>query len=198
MRRGFTLIELLIVLAILATMMAIIVPSFSMVPSVQISMAAKDSLRLMRYARNMALQTQQPITITFSPGSIALSSPLDDSHVTTSNIEEKSSSTVPASASAPSSMRTAVQGGSVEEVAITKYYDLVGFEFLNYTDNIENSTSVLSTEKKTTASTFSITIRTNGTMRPFKLRVHEKDDESGRGGDVISFDFLCSGTIENE
>ncbi|MEG2464552.1 MAG: hypothetical protein RSB14_00800, partial [Kiritimatiellia bacterium] len=153
-------------------MMAIIVPSFSMVPSVQISMAAKDSLRLMRYARNMALQTQQPITITFSPGSIALSSPLDDSHVTTSNIEEKSSSTVPASASAPSSMRTAVQGGSVEEVAITKYYDLVGFEFLNYTDNIENSTSVLSTEKKTTASTFSITIRTNGTMRPFKLRVH--------------------------
>ena len=66
MRNGFTLIELLIVLAIFSVTMAIIVPTFSMVSSAQVAMAAKDTLRLMRYARNMALQTQQPVTLEFS------------------------------------------------------------------------------------------------------------------------------------
>ena len=48
MRRGFTLIELLIVMAILGVMMAIIVISGGMVSATQLSMATKDSLRLMR------------------------------------------------------------------------------------------------------------------------------------------------------
>ena len=67
MRGGFTLIELLIVLAILGALTFVVVPAMSISGSVQVSLAAKDTLRLMRYAHNMALQTQQPITLTFAP-----------------------------------------------------------------------------------------------------------------------------------
>ncbi|MBR4317479.1 MAG: hypothetical protein IKT85_01880, partial [Kiritimatiellae bacterium] len=68
---------MLIVMAILGVMMAIIVMSAGMVTATQVAMASKDTLRLMRYARNMALQTQQPVTLTFAPGTITLDTPFD-------------------------------------------------------------------------------------------------------------------------
>ena len=72
-RAGFTLIELLIVLGILGVMALAIIPSFANMGGLQVSIAAKDSLRLMRYARRVAIQTQQPVTVTFSPGQIRVS-----------------------------------------------------------------------------------------------------------------------------
>ena len=77
-KRGFTLIELLVVLAILGIAVAVVVPQIGNSASTQVSMAAKDTLRLMRYARNMALQTQQPMEIVFSPGRIVLASAFDE------------------------------------------------------------------------------------------------------------------------
>ena len=110
-RAGFTLIELLIVLGILGVMALAIIPSFANMGGLQVSIAAKDSLRLMRYARRVAGQ--------------------DD-----------------------------------EE------------------------------ERKRESDTFTITVRANGTTRPFTMRVYERDSDSK--GDTLSFDFLCAGTIGDD
>lgn len=222
MRKGFTLVELLIVLAILSVTMAIIVPSFQMVPSMQISMAAKDTLRLMRYARNMALQTQQPITLSFSPGQIVLASEFDNASDATAAAatdtfdDDSDEKTASASTANPG---TILKAGDIDTVGLTKTYDLVDFQFLGYDDSItfgreatsgspadfsrRRPKSDLDDETISSFSTnveshpFTITVRANGTTRPFSIRVFEKDTEP-TGGDLISFDFLCSGTIGDE
>ncbi len=205
MRRGFTLVELLIVLAILSVTVAILIPSFAMVSSAQVSIAAKDTLRMMRYARNMALQTQQPITLTFAPGSIHISSPTeaDRSEAAT---EEPNEEQTTASRQAPPNI---VQTDGVDTVALTKHYDLVAFAFLGHDDSLNvrrsdrpndftHRAAAMHQEEPrdsehTSDETFSITVRANGTVRPFSIRVYERDTE--KQGDLISFDFLCSGTI---
>lgn len=218
MRKGFTLVELLIVLAILSVTMAIIVPSFQMVPSMQISMAAKDTLRLMRYARNMALQTQQPISLSFSPGKIVLTSEFDTESTAEPSIspENTEDATEPSQKTGSGS---ALAAGDIDTVGLTKTYDLVDFQFLGYDDSIafgreaatgspadfnrrrpkqdtdDDSISAFSTESE--SHPFTITVRANGTTRPFSIRVFEKDTDA-TGGDLISFDFLCSGTIGDE
>lgn len=211
MRRGFTLIELLIVLAILSVTVAILVPSFSTVSSAQVSVAAKDTLRLMRYARNMALQTQQPVTLDFAPGSIRVSSPFDQGVPLPKpdEGEAKGEAGTPARRKAPPN---ALQAGGIDTVALTKAYDLVAFEFLGYDDSVRSaSRSQRPTDftKRAAAThveeesltepqgdTFSVTVRANGTVRPFSIRVYERDTE--KRGDTVSFDFLCSGTIGEE
>ncbi len=212
MRRGFTLIELLIVMAILGVMMAIIVPSFQMMPSTQIAMAAKDSLRIMRYAHNMALQTQQPITVTFSPGTITLASPFDKQ-------QTKKATETPADEShLPKEQTTAnlpnqVETDGLDSVGLVKRYKEVDFEFLEYKDSVavrrstsgkaedihrrapgQSASPILGFDEETEGETFSITVRANGTTRPFAFRIYERGKE-GVGGDVVTFDFLCSGTI---
>lgn len=208
MRRGFTLIELLIVLAILSVTVAILVPTFSMVSSAQVSVAAKDTLRLMRYARNMALQTQQPVTLDFSPGSIRVSSPFDQGKVLapkTGKREPQGEEAVSANRKTPPN---ALQAGGIDTVALEKAYDLVAFEFLGYDDTVRSDSRhrPIDFTKRAAAARleealiedsqrdiFSVTVRANGTVRPFSIRVYERDTE--KQGDTVSFDFLCSGTI---
>lgn len=225
MRKGFTLVELLIVLAILSVTMAIIIPSFQQVPSMQISMAAKDTLRLLRYARNMALQTQQPITLSFSPGRIILTSEFDRSADMPPSASEESDASATAESDSGGvsvgSSGTAIKAGDIDTVGLTKTYDLVDFEFLGYDDTVtfgreaasgspadfarrlpgkqpdnDDGLSFFSTEQ-TESQPFTVTVRANGTTRPFSIRVFERDSAT-EGGTFISFDFLCSGTIGDE
>lgn len=204
MRNGFTLIELLIVLAIFSVTMAIIVPTFSMVSSAQVAVAAKDTLRLMRYARNMALQTQQPVTLEFSPGHIRVSSPFDPSDVAPVETKEEDTKTT----SRKKALPNALQAGGIDTVALSKAYDMVAFEFLGFSDSVrvgiserpsdftrrgQSHTYEEEESSQTQQETFSITVRANGTTRPFSIRVYEQ--ETDKRGDIVSFDFLCSGTI---
>ncbi len=213
MRRGFTLLELLIVMAILGVMMAIVVPSMGALPSTQVSMAAKDSLRLMRYARNMAIQTQQPVVLTFANGSIAISSSYDKD-VKPAAEGEATTSTKPIGTSAKEG-QFAVNAGRIDTIGLEKKYDAVAFEFLGYNDtvsvyrasetpaDIQRRTITSSTSldgvmtRSTEEESFSITVRANGTTRPFSIRVYERENDQSTG-DTITFDFLCSGTIHDD
>ena len=215
LRRGFTLIELLIVMAILGVMMAIIVMSAGMVTATQVAMASKDTLRLMRYARNMALQTQQPVTLTFAPGTITLDTPFDrDATVAPTTALEDEADTKQPSASETSSPTkgSPLVAGDIEAVGLVKYYENVVFEFISFDDSVtmgrtSNKTpadfqrrvageadETVGERTRQKAESFSVTIRANGTTRPFTLRVYDQE-ASEDAGNQISFDFLCTGTI---
>ena len=233
MRGGFTLIELLIVLAILGALTFVVVPSMSMSGSVQVSLAAKDTLRLMRYAHNMALQTQQPITLTFAPGEIRLASAFDAAGGDTAGTGASALSGAGAAAreadpAAPAAVKRAGEGkdavvaGDIERVGLTKRYAEVAFAFLGYDDTIRQGRSEGDArrtdfqrrrpgqdaeegdgrspfgrrERQAADEPFTVTVRANGTTRPFSIRVYERDTE--KEGDTIAFDFLCSGTIAGE
>ena len=217
--RGFTLIELLVILAILGVAIAVVMPQIGNSASTQVSMAAKDALRLMRYARNMALQTQQPMVVTFSPGQIALSSAFDEGAVG-AVAREETAQAESGEGAAKQSPGVTVEAGEIDAVGLTKHYDQVTFTFLGYDDSVTQGRSaedgapadfrrrVPGEEEAQLASAaglsvrsagepFSITVRANGTTRPFSLRILPREDlERGEEtGDKLSFDFLCAGTI---
>jgi prepilin-type N-terminal cleavage/methylation domain-containing protein len=223
MRRGFTLIELLIVMAILTVTMAIIMISGGAVSATQLSMASKDTLRLMRYARNMALQTQQPVTLEFAPGVIRLSSAFDALTAPPSSAprEEEIEPASPASSDETKdddeqkpAKKTALLAGDIEEVGLTKHYEGVAFEFVSFNDSVATGRSINSDRKdferrivgeadeeageklRQKSQTFSITIRANGTTRPFTIRVFDSEAGDEDKGNRISVDFLCTAKIE--
>lgn len=218
MRRGFTLIELLIVMAILGVMMAIIVVSAGTVAATQLAMASKDTLRLMRYARNMALQTQQPVTLTFAPGSITLDSAFDESANTPAALpptDAQASTTSSESATQSDAKKqkgNTLSAGDIEAVGLVKYYEGVNFEFLSFDDSITTGRSVNRDKKdferrvageadaeagelkRQNQETFSITVRANGTTRPFTFRVYDSEVPDSEGN-LITVDFLCTASI---
>lgn len=220
MRGGFTLIELLIVLAILAAMAFVAVPSFDSLASTQVSMAAKDTLRLMRYARNMALQTQQPVLLDFAPGEIRVRSAFDSPDQAAAPAQTGKGASQEGETQGPG--RDAVVAGDVESVDLTRRYANVAFALVGYDDSILQGRSAGDRDRAdfnrrrpgqdaeeeeargdwrtrgrvAEEERFTITVRANGTTRPFTLRVHERETESA--GDTIAFDFLCSGVIGDE
>lgn len=206
-RAGFTLIELLIVLGILGVMALAIIPSFANMGGLQVSIAAKDSLRLMRYARRVAIQTQQPVTVTFSPGQIRISVLEDEEEAKDNRTDLQADDQKDDQESAPKAPRKPsdrIEENEVDSFNITRACENVAFAFEQYDDHL------ISTEKgqdfrrrvagqddeeerKRESDTFTITVRANGTTRPFTMRVYERDSDSK--GDTLSFDFLCAGSI---
>jgi len=209
-RRGFTLIELLLIVAILGVMAVVLVPNFSLLDRAQVSIAATDTLRIMRYARNMALQTQQPIAITFSPGAIRVAAAFDAASGASAASEAPADDAAAKEGEDPPAAKpndTAVNAGAVDTLSLTKTYPLVAFDFLGYDDTVLRRSAKgavgftrrdlaqnADEEEASAGETFTVTVRANGTVRPFTLRVRERDAEES-AGDVIAVDFLCSGSI---
>ena len=211
-------------MAILTVTMAIIMISGGAVSATQLSMASKDTLRLMRYARNMALQTQQPVTLEFAPGVIRLSSAFDaltappspsprDSE--TSPITQTTSEESKEEGDQKPVKKVTLIAGDIEEVGLVKHYEGVAFEFISFNDSIATGRSINSDRKdferriageadeeagekrRQESQTFSITIRANGTTRPFTIRVFDSEAGDDDKGNRISVDFLCTAKIED-
>lgn len=209
-RAGFTLIELLIVLGILGVMALAIIPSFANMGGLQVSIAAKDSLRLMRYARRVAIQTQQPVTVTFSPGQIRVSV-LEDEEQTeeelTDTQKDDDKGDQETNTKAPRKPSDHIEENEVDTFNITRACEKVAFAFEQYDDHLVSADKGQDfrrrvagqddeEERKRESDTFTITVRANGTTRPFTMRVYERDSDSK--GDTLSFDFLCAGTIGDD
>ena len=209
-RAGFTLIELLIVLGILGVMALAIIPSFANIGGLQVSIAAKDSLRLMRYARRVAIQTQQPVTVTFSPGQIRVSV-LEDEEQTeeelTDTQKDDDKGDQETNTKAPRKPSDRIEENEVDTFNITRACEKVAFAFEQYDDHLVSADKGQDfrrrvagqddeEERKRENDTFTITVRANGTTRPFTMRVYERDSDSK--GDTLSFDFLCAGTIGDD
>lgn len=209
-RAGFTLIELLIVLGILGVMALAIIPSFANMGGLQVSIAAKDSLRLMRYARRVAIQTQQPVTVTFSPGQIRVSV-LEDEEQTeeelTDTQKDDDKGDQETNTKAPRKPSDRIEENEVDTFNITRACEKVAFAFEQYDDHLVSADKGQDfrrrvagqddeEERKRESDTFTITVRANGTTRPFTMRVYERDSDSN--GDTLSFDFLCAGTIGDD
>ena len=209
-RAGFTLIELLIVLGILGVMALAIIPSFANMGGLQVSIAAKDSLRLMRYARRVAIQTQQPVTVTFSPGQIRVSV-LEDEEQTeeelTDTQKDDDKGDQETNTKAPRKPSDRIEENEVDTFNITRACEKVAFAFEQYDDHLVSADKGQDfrrrvagqddeEERKREGDTFTITVRANGTTRPFTMRVYERDSDSK--GDTLSFDFLCAGTIGDD
>ncbi|MEI7438032.1 MAG: prepilin-type N-terminal cleavage/methylation domain-containing protein, partial [bacterium] len=68
-RRAFTLVEILLVMAILAVVSAVTVPSFvRSIRGNRLRTAGRTVVAVTRYARSMALLHQREVVITFMPG----------------------------------------------------------------------------------------------------------------------------------
>lgn len=209
-RAGFTLIELLIVLGILGVMALAIIPSFANMGGLQVSIAAKDSLRLMRYARRVAIQTQQPVSVTFSPGQIRVTVLEDEEAAdkTPADAQKEDPAKDPeADKKAPRKPSDRIEENSVDSFNITRACENVAFAFEQYDDHLASADKGQDfrrrvagqddeEERKRESDTFTVTVRANGTTRPFTMRVYERDTDTT--GDTLSFDFLCAGTIGDE
>ena len=209
-RAGFTLIELLIVLGILGVMALAIIPSFANMAGLQVSIAAKDSLRLLRYARRVAIQTQQPVAVTFSPGQIRVAILEDEEAAeadpTPPQEDPKAKDEAP-DAKAPRKPSDRIEENSPDSFNITRACENVAFAFEQYDDHLASADKGQDfrrrvagqddeEERKRESDTFTVTVRANGTTRPFTMRVYERNTETK--GDTLSFDFLCAGTIGDE
>lgn len=67
--KGFTLVELMVIVALVAIMAAIAVPSFTdFIRKNEIQAAADDITGLLQFARNQAINTRSSVTVTRDPG----------------------------------------------------------------------------------------------------------------------------------
>lgn len=223
-QRGFTLIELLIVVAIAGVLLSVIVINMGSATSISVSMATQDSLRIIRYARNMALQTQQPINVLFTQGRIEII-PTELKNITISATTNKDETLTQKETFNEEETKSTsfldpnrLEGKGFDEIALVKYYQNVNFKFLSYDDNVnsfhrngkkehntfERRIDLDGTPNKVDEegnTSFTLTIRANGTMRPCTFQVYACDEEGDgdhTGGNTVSFDFLCTGKIADD
>lgn len=220
-RKAFTLVELLIVIVIMGVMAVLVGPSFSTGSDyARLKAASRGVVQLSRYAKTMALLHQTPVDLIYSTdgtlsvvsvGSTGESLVSADSFARTNLLDETDDEAeeikTPSlkTESSPSS-----SGGSSYKMAdleIEKEYKQISYRFEGYTDTIDggraldNASSLSSFHEgdetdPDEVSSFRIHYKSNGTCRPYRVRVIAGGDESTFK--LISINMLGSAKVEEE
>ena len=221
-RSAFTIIEIIVVIVILGVMLSIVAPMVSSGGDVsRVRTAARGVTQTSRYARTMAVLHQKAIELTFSTDgklSVALEGGEGGGESIVS-AKAFANTNVVGEAEAARTAGAEDSGGSgggayvMADVNTAKHYEQVCFEFLGYTDTADakryshllspsKSAGVSSdedygaTEDEDNVRTVSVRYKSNGTCRPYKVKV------SGGGDNAFSLtvavDMLGAAKVEED
>ena len=216
--RGFTLVELLVVIVIIGVMALVMGPTFTTGSDVvRIKTASRGLMQMSRYARNMALLHQTPVELVFtSDGSLSVVQVGGRSEgvVSAKAFSSTNSAAADEELSAPSDS-AAETGGEAQEgggasyvmadLNISKKYDQTSFVFEGYSDTVDAQPSRSGSgfggkeEESSEAEdveTFRVRYKSNGTCRPYRVRVVAAGDEAYAL--MVKVDVLGAARIEEE
>ena len=202
--KAFTLIELLIIIVIIGVMVALVVPSISTGSDyARLKAASRGVVQLSRYSKTMALLHQKPVDLVFSSdgklsvksvggggeslvsaASFARTNLVDDSSLEAEDIEAP-----PISERKKSSVSGGGSSYKMADLEIEQEYEQITYRFEGYADTIDDGSglddfSAVGSfasdlgEDAEEATSFRIHYKSNGTCRPFRVRVIAGGDES--------------------
>ncbi len=222
MRRGFTMVELLVVIVIIGVMVMMVGPAFSTGSDVaRVKTASRGVMQLSRYARSMALLHQTPIDLVFtSSGSLSvelagggggegLVSQTAFSVTNAAAAAAEAQEHEAAAAEAKAAEEAGTGGGTayvMADVNVEKKYEQTVFTFEGYTDTIDEDRKARVPEaanepeksgtEEDAVQTFRVRYKSNGTCRPYRVRVAAAGSESLAM--VVVIDVLGAAKIEDE
>ncbi len=191
---GFTLLELLLVIMILGVAAAILVPQLNVgAEHARLARAARSIVQATRFARAMALQHQAEVEVAVNPatGDVEVRARASGAKadILRSLAEERLNAESvpddgeyePMTDDAPVATNLAADVMTAQSFAdeINEKFENKGitFEFMGYTDNVENAPAQTSPETENGEAPFSLIFRSNGTCRPFKVRALTEDGD---------------------
>ena len=191
---GFTLLELLLVIMILGVAAAILVPQLNVgAEHARLARAARSIVQATRFARAMALQHQAEVEVAVNPatGDVEVRARASGAKadILRSLAEERLNAESvpddgeyePLNDDAPVATNLAADVMTAQSFAdeINEKFENKGitFEFMGYTDNVENTPAQTSPETENGEAPFSLIFRSNGTCRPFKVRALTEDGD---------------------
>ncbi|HNX33662.1 MAG TPA: type II secretion system protein [Kiritimatiellia bacterium] len=220
---GFTLVELLVVIVIIGVMALVIGPSFTAgSDAARVRTASRGVMQMSRYARNMALLHQTQVDLVFtSDGTLSVAQMAAASEgivsakafgVTNSAAEAEAAELSAEPAETPEAEGGSGGGGAgyvMADLDIDKKYEQTSFVFDGYTDTLDGKHGRFSArpdddeeasqgegEGEEEVKTFRVRYKSNGTCRPYRVRVSASGDESFVLTVVV--DVLGAAKIEEE
>lgn len=221
MKRGFTLIELLVVIVIIGVLVTMVGLSFTTgTDTVRVRTATRGVMQLSKYARTMALLHQTPLDLVFSSdgrvkveavGGGESSSLVSESSFGVTNASAETAEKKLAEESAPVADQAKSSGGGssyvMADLALDRKYEQISFAFDGYTDSLDDKkTSGYGTASESqdegetgdqAQTSFRVRYRSNGTCRPYKVRVYVRSDAS-ENGLTVAINMLGSAKVEED
>lgn len=219
--RGFTLVELLVVIVIIGVMALVIGPSFTAgSDAARVRTASRGVMQMSRYARNMALLHQTQVDLVFtSDGTLSVAQMAAGGEgivsakafgVTNSAAEAEAAELSAEPPETPEAGGGSGGGGAgyvMADLDIDKKYEQTSFVFDGYTDTLDGKHGRFSArpddeeeeaqgEGEEEVKTFRVRYKSNGTCRPYRVRVSAAGDESFVLTVVV--DVLGAAKIEEE